>query len=203
MVDGASYTRTSDNGRWTKLPAMGMAGLLFFGGGGGAAPQPDMRRVFVDLLDDAETVSELRGVEDCATGRCYRTAVLLPPAQLWKMFVGLTGIDKMRGGEAMDQPDLDDIPALQLEVLTDTASLRLVEVAGSAALDGNSIAFRLQVAAPNEPVTIEAPPPGLIDSLIGNEGGGGVVAPVPVQADPVPAEPVPVETAVPAESVGP
>jgi hypothetical protein len=54
--------------------------------------------------------------------------------------------------------------------------------------------MRLRIAAPNEPVSIEPPPPGLVD--VGGDfgvGGGGVVAPVPVQVDPVPAE-----TAVPA-----
>lgn len=190
IADGASFTRTSDNGRWTRMPAMGMAGLFLFGGLGAA--QPDVRGALVDLLDDAETAVELRGVEDCASARCYRTAVLLPPAQFWKLFVGLTGIDRMRGGQGV-QPPLEDVPALQLEILTDTASLRLVEIAGSASLDGNGIAFRLQVGAPNEPVSIEPPPPGLVD-VGGDFGvGGGVVAPVPVQVDPVPAE-----TAVPA-----
>jgi hypothetical protein len=106
--------------------------------------------------------------------------------------VGLTGIDRLGGG-AVEKPPLDQIPALQLEILTDTASLRLVELAGSATLDGNGIAFRLQVAAPNEPVAIEPPPPGLVDAIMDNEGGGGVIAPMPV-----PAQPVPAETAVPA-----
>ena len=194
QADGSAFVRTSANGRWTKVPAAGgMAGLLLLGGGG-VAPRLDVAGALADLADDPETVVELRGVEDCATGRCYRTIVGLPPAQVWKLIVGLTGIDRMQGGAAV-QPPLADIPPISFEILTDTATLRLVDLVASGTADGASVAVRLRVAAPNEPVAIEPPPPGLVDEAGANMGGGGVVTPVaPVAPKPVP---------VPAETIGP
>ena len=188
QADGAAFARASANGRWTKAPAMGggLAGLFLFGGGG-AAPQVDVPRALADLVDDPETTVELRGVEDCATGRCYRTVVGLPPAQVWELIVGLTGIDRMQGGAAV-QPPLADIPHLAFEILTDTATLRLVDLVASGTADGSTAAIRLRVAAPNEPVAIEPPPPGLVDEGGAGFGiGGGGVA-VPEPARPVPAE---------------
>jgi hypothetical protein len=189
QADGAAFARTSANGRWTKAPATGgIAGLLLLGGGG-AAPRVDVPRALADLVGDPETVVELRGVEDCATGRCYRTVVGLPPAQVWKLVVGLTGIDQMQGGAAM-QPPLADIPPLAFEILTDTATLRLVDLVASGAADGSTAAVRLRVAAPNEPVAIEPPAPGLVDEGGAGFGigGGGVAVPEPARPVPVPAE---------------
>lgn len=183
QADGASFTRNSADGRWMKLPGMGgMAGIFLLGGG--AAPQVDLPRALVDILDDAETVVELRGVDDCATGRCYRTTVDLPPAQVWKLVVGLTGIDRMPGGAGI-QPPLADIPPIALEVLTDTATLRLVDMVASGVDDGSTAAVRLRVAAPNEPVAIDPPPPDLVDDAGANIGGGGFVVPAPPQPVPV------------------
>jgi hypothetical protein len=195
QADGASFARTSANGRWTKVPVAGggMVALLLMGGGGGAGTQPpDVRKVLGSVLADPEISIELRGVEDCATGRCYVTQIALPPALLWKLVVGLIGLDQMPdlAGE-LDQPA--GLPPVALQVVTDTATLRLVELVASAAADGSTVAMRLRIGAPNDPVSIEPPPPGLVDAFMDNEGGGGVIAPMPV-----PAQPVPAETAVPA-----
>lgn len=187
QADGATFVRSSSNDRWTKFPAVGgMAALFLMGGLGGV--QPDARPILVDLLDDVETAVELRGLEDCATGRCYRTAVRLPPAQVWKLIAELTGVDKIPGRDPV-VPQLDQIPPLVLDVYTDKATLRLVELVASAGMDGSTVAVRIRVAAPNEPVSINAPPADLVDQ--GNPGfgigGGGVVAPVPPKAIPGPA----------------
>jgi hypothetical protein len=185
QAEGATFTRTSANGRWSQFPAVpGMAALFLMGGLGG--DQPDPRKILVDLLDDAETGVSLHGVEDCQTGRCYRTTVTLPPAQVWKVFAGITGINDMRGG-AQVEPPLNQIPAIALEVLSDTATLRLVGLAASMKMNGSTAALRVQVGAPNEPVSIEPPPPGLVDKGFPGVGIGGGVAPaqpVPVQRDP-------------------
>lgn len=175
QADGFGFARTSVNGRWMKVPAMGGIAGIFLLGGNVAAPQVDVPGALADLLDDQETVVELRGVEDCASGRCYRTVVGLPPAQVWKLVVGVTGIDKMPGGAVQPQPN--GIPAISFEILTDTATLRLVDLVATGAVDGSSVAVRLRVAAPNEPVAIEPPPPNLVDDPGSNLGGGGVVAP--------------------------
>jgi len=189
---GFGFARTSMNGRWTKVPAMnGIAGIFLLGGGA-AGPQVDVPAALADLVDDPETVVELRGVEDCTTGRCYRTVVGLPPGQVWKLVIGLTGIDKMPGGAVQPQPG--DIPPISFEILTDTATLRLVDLVATGTANGSSVAVRLRVAAPNEPVAIEPPPPGLVDEPGANLGGGGVVAPVAPVTRPVP---------VPAETIGP
>ncbi len=195
QADGAAFTRSAPNGRWTKIPAMdGLAAIFLLGGG--LAPPVDVPRALADLLDDADTAVELRGVEDCATGRCYRTTVQLPPAQVWKVVVGLTGIDRMLGGaEMMQQPP--DLPPVSLEILTDTATLRLVDMVVSGSADGSSAALRLRVAAPNEPVAIEPPPPGLVDDAGANMGGGGTGVPAPAPPVVGPVQPVP------AESIGP
>ncbi|MDQ2965568.1 MAG: hypothetical protein M3R57_06945 [Chloroflexota bacterium] len=192
-ADGASFVSSSGNGRWMQVPAQagGMAALFLVGSGG--VQQPDIQPVLIDLLDDAETSVELRGVEDCTTGRCYVTIVGLPPAQVWKLVVGLTGIDKVPGaGVPIQEPQ--GIPGLALQVVTDTATFRLVELAASVSTDGSTASVRLQVAAPNEPVSISAPPPALIDNpgdTMGGGfgfGGGGVAPGPPPQVQPSPAE---------------
>jgi hypothetical protein len=111
--------------------------------------------------------------------------VALPPAQVWKLFVGITAIDKVPGGAAM-QPPLADIPPIAIEIFTDTATLRLVDLLASGAADGSTVAVRIRVAAPNEPVAVEAPPPGLVDDAGANIGGGGFQV--------APPQPVPVES---------
>jgi hypothetical protein len=193
QADGFGFARTAANGRWTKVPAMGGIAGIFLLGGGAPGPQVDVPVALADLVDDPETVVELRGVEDCATGRCYRTVVGLPPAQVWKLLVGVTGIDKLQGGAAV-QPPLADIPPISLEILTDTATLRLVDLVATGTAGSTTTAVRLRVAAPNEPVAIEPPPPGLVDDPGANMGGGGVVAPAPPVVKPAP---------VPAETIGP
>lgn len=186
QADGAAFARTTVNGRWTKVPAVGGMAGIFLLGGGAAGPQVDVPAALADLLDDPETVVELRGVEDCSTGRCYRTVVGLPPGQVWKLVVGLTGIDKLPGGAAQPQPA--GIPPISFEILTDTATLRLVDLVATGTANGSSVAVRLRVAAPNEPVAIEPPPPALVDEPGANMGGGGVVAPVAPVVEPVPVE---------------
>jgi hypothetical protein len=190
-ADGATFVNSSGNGRWTKMPAMGGGLVAMFLTGQGGAQQADIRLVLADLLDDPETTLELRGVEDCATGRCYVTTVALPPAQVWKLVVGLTGIDRLQGaGQVMEQPQ--GIPPVALQVVTDTATLRLVELAASVGYDSTSVAVRVRVASPNEPVAIEAPPPAIVDDASNTNGGfgigGGGVAPGPAPVQPVPAE---------------
>jgi len=194
QADGAAFTRNTPNGRWTKVPAMGGIAAIFLLGGGG--PPVDTARALADLAADPAITIELRGVEDCPTGRCYRTTVHVPPAQVWKLIVGLTGIDKMQGGVGMQQQP-PDIPPVSLEILTDTATLRLVDMVVSGAVDGSTAALRLRVAAPNEPVAIEPPPPGLVDDPGDNMGGGGIGVPVPARPVPAPVQPVPAESIAP------
>lgn len=194
-ADGATFVNSTGNGRWMKVPAMGGGLVTMFLMGQGGAPQPDIRLLAADLLYDPETTVELRGVEDCATGRCYVTVVALPPAQVWKLVVGLTGIDRMQGaGQLMEQPQ--GIPPVALQVVSDTATLRLVELAASVSSDTMNASVRVRIASPNEPVSINAPPPGLVDDPQDNIGGGGIVAP-PAPAAAPPVQPMPVE------SVGP
>jgi hypothetical protein len=192
QADGASFARNSANGRWAKVPASGGMVALFLMGGGGAGRQPpDVRKVLASFVDDPDTSVELRGVEDCATGRCYVTQVALPPAQVWKLVVGLIGLDQMPDvGGGLEQPA--GLPPLALQVVTDTATLRLVELVASATAEGSTVGMRLRIAAPNEAVSIEPPPPGLVDAIGPDFGvdGGGVVAPAPAPVQPVPVESV-------------
>jgi hypothetical protein len=191
QADGFGFARITANGRWTKVPAMGGIAGIFLLGGNAAVPEVDVKAALADIVDDPETVVELRGVEDCTTGRCYRTVVGLPPGQVWKLIVGVTGIDKMQGAPLQAPADL---PPISLEILTDTATLRLVDLVGTGTAGTTTTALRLRVAAPNEPVAIEAPPPALVDEPGANIGGGGIVAPVAPVGRPVP---------VPAATIGP
>jgi hypothetical protein len=168
-----------------------MVALFLMGGGGAGMQPPDVRKVLASFVDDPDTSVELRGVEDCATGRCYVTQIALPPAQVWKLVVGLIGLDQMPDvGGGLEQPA--GLPPLALQVVTDTATLRLVELVASATAEGSTVGMRLRIAAPNEPVSIEPPPPGLVDAIGPDFGvdGGGVVAPAPAPVQPVPVESV-------------
>ncbi|HEY7591255.1 MAG TPA: hypothetical protein VH723_09690, partial [Candidatus Limnocylindrales bacterium] len=112
VADGFLFA-TSSNGRWMKTPMVGALPLMLFGGGGG--PAPNVPAVLLDLADDPETDVRLEGTIECDTGRCYHTRVVLPQGQVWKLVVGLTGIDRAPNGN-IQQPPLDQIPVLGFDI---------------------------------------------------------------------------------------
>jgi hypothetical protein len=98
-------------------------------------------------------------------------------------------MDQMRGG-MVPEPPPGSVPVVALAVLTDTATLRLVELSAGASVDGGSVRFRAQLANPNGAVTIDPPPPNLVDQLPG--AGGildGVGSEIEGQATPAPMAP--------------
>jgi hypothetical protein len=173
LAGNTMFTRDTSNGRWSKItmPAgMGMNPIGLLGGGGfGVAGAPDVQVVLAAALADGSISAQLRGVEDCRTGRCYRTAVTVPPDKVWQLAMKLTGMDRMGAGIAQ-QPPVGDIPAISIELLTDTKTLLLIDALGSGSAQGTSASLRVQLANHNEPIAIQIPDPALVD----DQGGFGL-----------------------------
>jgi hypothetical protein len=184
LVDGTAFTQGSASGRWTKVPMVGGVPGLLGGGlfGGAPVPAPDVPKILAEAMADPATTIELRGVADCATGRCYQVAIALPPERVFKAVVSFTGMDQ--------QPDFDEqavmagasVPGIGLELAVDTVSMRVVEATVSASLQGTAFAMRVQLSRFDEQLSIQAPPPALVD-----EPGAileGVGQPIPVTPTP-------------------
>jgi hypothetical protein len=183
LADNALFMKNTSTGRWSKtgMPA-GANPVALFGGGLGRGI-PDIPTVLAAALSDGSVSTQLKGVEDCPTGRCYHTIVAIPPAMVWQLASKLTGMDRLGPGAAV-QPAPGDIPAINLELLTDTKKLWLVDGVASGSLKGNSANVRVQFAKHDEPLVIQPPPPALVDDQggfgfgFGGAGGGGVVGPI-------------------------
>ncbi len=196
VADGRIFM-SGQNGRWQALP--GDAGAMLnpagmFLGMPGAAP-PDYPAILGSALVDPAIRIELVGVEDCPSGRCYRTIVEIPREAVWSLAMKLSGMDQMRGFQE-PAPPAADLPTIGLAVLSDTASFRMVDLAASGTLNGVAAQLRVQLTDPNGAVSIQAPPPELVDrpdiegilDEVGQElESGGVAEPAP--APPVPPSP--------------
>jgi hypothetical protein len=125
--------------------------------------------------------------------------VEVPRESVWPLVVGLMGLDRIPGVQP-PAPALDDLPTISIAVLADTATLHLVELTGGGSIAATSAQVRLRLADHDSPVSIQPPPPELVDPAVG--GGAGVPQPVPAQpvpAQPVPAGPTPAPVAVPTQ----
>lgn len=198
VADGALYTTTS-NGRWSQMPfdkgMMNPPMLLL--GGGGLGNGPDYFAILTAAAADPAIGINLTGVEDCPTGRCYRTTIQIPPNAVWPLVVRMTGLDQIPGMQP-PAPDVSQLPLVSLSVLSDTASLRLVELTGSGSLQGTTVEVKIRLSNHDAPVSITAPPADLIDPGFGFDGGFGPVGPAPMEPEPAPID-VPVAESPPAE----
>ena len=180
LAGNAMFTKNTSTGRWSKvtIPAgVGMNPITWFGGGFGAGlGTPDVQTVLAGALADGSIGVQLRGVEDCRTGRCYHTALTVPPDHVWQLAMKLSGMDRMGVGVA-EQPPVGDLPAISIELLTDTKTLRLVDAIGSGSVKGSSASLRIQLANHDEPVVIQPPNPALVDDQ-GGFGFGGAAPPI-------------------------
>jgi hypothetical protein len=203
ITDGALYTTTS-NGRWTEMPfEEGMLNPSVLLMGGGLGNGPDYFAILTAAASDPAIGIGLTGVEDCAAGRCYRTTIQIPPNAVWPLLVRMTGLDQVPGMQP-PAPDASQLPLVTLSVLTDTASLRLVELTGGGSLQGATVEVAIRLSNHDAPVSITAPPANLIDQGFGGEFGGefgggfGPVGPAPMEPEPSPID-APVGESPPAE----
>jgi hypothetical protein len=158
---------------------MGLNPAVLFGGplqGRG----PDLAPTLLAALADPTVQTQLRGVEECRPGRCYRTTIVIPPAVVWNIFKKVSGIDRL-DPSAAEQPQTG-LPEIDIELLTDTKTNQLVDALFSGSSGGTTVRLRAQFANHNEPVAIAAPNPALVDDRgdgsVGSGGSGsGVVGP--------------------------
>jgi hypothetical protein len=175
-LGGALFVKDTSTGRWSKtaMPAgAGLSPLMLFGGSLGGS-LPDVPTALMASMADASVKYDLRGVEDCRTGRCYRTAVTIPPEVVLALVGKLTG-------QAAPPADAATVPVIGLELLTDTGTFRLVDGIASGSANGTSATLRVQLANHDEPIPIQAPNPALVDDRsdgsLGGGSGAGVVGP--------------------------
>ena len=185
ILIGDSLFVSDQAGGWMEMSAdlaeMGMAPL------GAAPPEVDPAALVDGLLTAGGATIELRGVVECATGRCYHVRATIPPASLAAAYMRLLGMDGFMQPEDL-VPAEAGIPDLPFDIYTDAASHRLVEAGlGMTVQDGTRVSLRLVVSAVDAPVTI-APPPNAVPmptfdeevlEEIGEDVGEGVPAPSP------------------------
>jgi hypothetical protein len=201
LVDESLFT-TTGRGRWATfgLPEGGLANPAFlFLGAGAGGEGPDFVAILSQAVREPSIDVRLAGTEDCRPGRCYRTLVNIPPEVVWPLVAGLAGFDRLPGFAA-PPPDAD-IPAVALSVLTDTATLRLEELALGVSIGASAVDVRLSLANHDEPLTIVPPPANLVDPGVDMGGGIGPAVPAPPPEQPLPV-PVP-DPAVPLPTAPP
>ena len=157
VAGGDLFARGGGGEQWTRIPEAGLnPSILFTLARGEAGEPPDYLALLTAVVTDPRTTFELRGVEDCDPGRCYHTVIAITREQVWPLVIELAGLDAIPGG--VEPPPPGDLPLISIEVLTDMATLRLVDLVGTATVnDGNSVAIRMRVSAVNQDVVIEAP----------------------------------------------
>lgn len=154
-ADGDLFARSGPQG-WTRIAGGGLDPRMIFMGRGGAGGQaPDYLAMLRGVVTDPQTAIELRGVEECDVGRCYHTAIGLTGAQVWALTAELLGFDELPGAPA--QPPPEELPSISIEVLSDVATLRLIDLVGTATVDEGSVAIRVRVSAFDQEVAISAP----------------------------------------------
>ena len=172
VAGGNTFVQNGAGPRWQMVPGNaltgGLGGMALFG----AAPgdPPDIPAALLAALADPTTVVELKGVEDCEGGRCYRTAIVVAPDRVWALILELTGLGTQPGVPVPDQPP-GEIPPLNLEIVSSTASFLPVEISFAVDANGTSFAARAIVSRHNEEVAIEAPPEALVDRWDAGFGG--------------------------------
>jgi hypothetical protein len=159
LVDRTLYSRQGQQQRWTGM-GMDVFGPAAIFGPGFGGPGPDVLAILRELITHQATTMETRPVEGCAAGSCYRVNVFVPAEVTWASLTKAFGFDRFP--DAMEMPA--DFPGVAVDVLSDTRTLRLVDLVASASVpNGDSGGIRLQLADPNGQVTIQAPPPALVD----------------------------------------
>ena len=168
VLGGFVFVKNTVRGRWSKtaIPGgMGLNPIAILGGQAGQGAAVPI--ALAAALADPTVQAQLRGVEDCRGGRCYRTTCAIPPAVAWKLAMAVTGMDKQVGAQPQPQ---DGIPQIDIELLTDTRTFHLIEALAGGTSQGTTVRLRAQLAGHDEAVTIAAPNPALVD----DQGGFGL-----------------------------
>ena len=192
-VDRMIFTST-DSRRWQQLPVTpemlaNPASLLLSGGGGLLGGEgPDLVGILGQALREPAIPIRLVGVEDCAAGRCYHTAIEASPESLWALAMQLSGMDRMPGFVPA-APPADQLPRIAIAVWSETSRLNPVEILIEGSVGATTIELRVQLANHDEPVSIQPPPPELIDPTrgFGFGDGQGVMVPPAVGGEEAPA----------------
>lgn len=170
LIGNVVFLKEASAARWTRTTMPGGGGMPALLGGfgllGGPGGGPNLTGALVAMTADNAVKYDLRGVEDCRTGRCYRTAISIPPEVLARAATQVAG-------NQLGPVDMAGVPVIGLELLIDTRTLRLVDALVSGAAMGSSATFRIQLAGHDEPVAIQAPNPALVDEQNAVDTGGG------------------------------
>ena len=173
-IGGSMFHQPAGSARWTQIPIQGdtLPASLLLGARGAATGgiAPDYAAILRETLGRPAVRIELVGVEDCASGRCYRVALDIPPDESWPLVSRLLGLDQLMSSDQV--PAADQLPRLTVVVLADATDLHLVDLAMTAAVQASTVHMRIQVADPNRAVAIAAPPQQLVDPVDAASGGG-------------------------------
>jgi hypothetical protein len=157
VAGGDLFARGGGAQAWTRIPGAGLdpAAILMGRGGVGGGQPPDYLALLRSVVTDPQTTIELRGVEDCDVGRCYHTGIGLTGAQIWELAADVLRFEEIPGAPA--RPPLADLPSISIELLSDVATLRLIDLVGTATVNDGSVAIRVRISAFDQEVIIEAP----------------------------------------------
>jgi len=179
LVGGAAFLMNSETGRWSRSPMGGMDGIRPLLPGGAALA--DVPAILAGALADPTTTQELQGVVDCATGRCYHVLVSVSPDRVLTAVIDLVDLDQQPGFDEHELRRSGFVPALAVDIAVDTASHRLVDASVSLSLQGYPVTVRMQLSRFDEQVSIQPPPPALVDQFGQGPVPGGRAQTAPSQ----------------------
>jgi hypothetical protein len=174
------------------LRQQGMAKWMSAGGGPEGGPtNAAVAEAIVALLSDTRVDVVRRDDVACSLGTCDDVGVHVPKEVLAGAAGALFG-----GPDDPTAAGAAGIPDLDLDVRIDQGSLVISEIRVEIAAAEATAKVLVVLSQPGEPVTIAAPPPGMVDDLSGGSVetiletvGDEVEPPTPMPADPEPSAP--------------
>jgi hypothetical protein len=167
FVGGRQFMRDPPNQRWGQQQVV--PGQFVF-------PTNDaLVGAISAVIDSGSAHLDLAAAEPCGEATCYHLTAQLDPTSTWQLLAPV-----LTGAAAAGPPPADvTIPPIAIEFLIDQATRQIVSATTAISLDGSNLAFSLTLSNHDVPVRIVAPPPGLVDQVTDNTGGGGQPAPTP------------------------
>ena len=165
-AEGGELAGPIADGRWQRMPL-----------GAGSDPRnglPATAAIAVALkalLADPGVTATLAGMKPCADRQCDRVTATIAPELTWRAINGA-----FLGGQPEDVvPPADArVPELVLDVMVDEATRRLVSLATSVALEGQSVELAATLSNHDVEFELLPPPPDQVVDQPAFDNSGGV-----------------------------
>jgi hypothetical protein len=170
FVGGQQFTRNLPDVRWIQFP--NFANQVSF-------PSNEVLLAGVSsMIEGGGVAFQLADAEACGDATCYHVVADLSSEATWQLLGPV-----FMGGPATGPPPAGlNLPPVTIHILVDQASRALMVANTVVTLQGVSVNLAINLTNHDGPIAIAPPPPGMVDKMDMN-GGGGVVAPQPMPAE--------------------